>query len=155
MSRPLGLGLSRADRVRAPGRQAQFRARQQNRPAPGGAGPSGTGGGGGGGGGGSRGFDYSMPPDKEPPVGYICYRCGQKGHWIQDCPTNDDPANQDRKRFVRVTGIPRSFLKTVEAPVGAEGSSGGAMLTADGGFVMAMPDQYVCLFLTLLLHSEY
>jgi protein MPE1 len=24
-------------------------------------------------------FDYSMPTDKEPPVGYICYRCGQKG----------------------------------------------------------------------------
>jgi len=24
-------------------------------------------------------FDYSLPPDKEPPVGYICYRCGQKG----------------------------------------------------------------------------
>jgi len=24
-------------------------------------------------------FDYSMPTDKEPPTGYICYRCGQKG----------------------------------------------------------------------------
>lgn len=81
-----------------------------------------------------------MLPDKEPPNGYICYRCGQKGHWIQNCPTIDDPAAQERKRFVRVTGIPRSFLKTVETPVGAEGSSTGAMLTADGGFVMAVPD---------------
>ena len=26
-------------------------------------------------------FDYSLPPDKDPPVGYICYRCGQKGAW--------------------------------------------------------------------------
>lgn len=87
-------------------------------------------------------FEYSMSgqTDKEPPVGYICYRCGQKGHWIQDCPQNDDPAALERKRFVRVTGIPRSFLKTVEAAPGAEGSSAGAMLTADGGFVMAVPD---------------
>lgn len=58
-----------------------------------------------------------------------------------NCPENDDPAAAERKRFVRVTGIPRSFLKTVETPVGAEGSSGGAMLTADGGFVKAVPDQ--------------
>lgn len=63
------------------------------------------------------------------------------GHWIQNCPTNDDPTAQDRKRFVRVTGIPRSFLKTVETPTTGEGSSGGAMLTADGGFVRAVPDQ--------------
>ena len=42
---------------------------------------------------------------------------------------------------MRVTGIPRSFLKTVETPIEGEGSSGGAMLTADGGFVRAVPDQ--------------
>ncbi|XAO21566.1 hypothetical protein I312_100319 [Cryptococcus bacillisporus CA1280] len=89
----------------------------------------------------SQKYDFSLGPEKEPPVGYICYRCGQKGHWIQNCPENDDPAAAERKRFVRVTGIPRSFLKTVETPVGAEGSSGGAMLTADGGFVKAVPDQ--------------
>ncbi|GMK53944.1 hypothetical protein CspeluHIS016_0105300 [Cutaneotrichosporon spelunceum] len=103
--------------------------------------PLGRPGGGAGGGGGPPGkFDFSVAPDKEPPLGYICYRCGQKGHWIQNCPSNDDPAAQDRKRFVRVTGIPRSFLKTVETPTTGEGSSGGAMLTADGGFVRAVPD---------------
>jgi protein MPE1 len=62
------------------------------------------------------------------------------GHWIQDCPTNEDPAAQDRKRFVRVTGIPRSFLQTTSAPEAGEGSSAGVMLTADGGFVKAAPD---------------
>jgi protein MPE1 len=62
------------------------------------------------------------------------------GHWIQDCPNGDDPNLAEGKRFQRVTGIPRSFLKTVETP-GTEGSSGGAMLTADGGFVQAMPDK--------------
>lgn len=129
--------------TRAPGRQQQFR----NRAAaarPGGAGGSAPGASTGPGGS-ARGqggqFDYSLPPDREPPHGYICYRCGQKGHWIQNCPINDDPAASDRKRFNRVTGIPRSFLKTVEAPNTGEGSSAGAMLTADGGFVMAMPDQ--------------
>lgn len=23
-----------------------------------------------------------------PPPNYICYRCGNRGHWIQLCPTN-------------------------------------------------------------------
>jgi protein MPE1 len=45
--------------------------------------PPGVGAGAGGRGGGAAGvggrFDYSMPTDKEPPTGYICYRCGQKG----------------------------------------------------------------------------
>ncbi|WWC70707.1 uncharacterized protein I206_104658 [Kwoniella pini CBS 10737] len=86
-------------------------------------------------------YGFGTEHDKEPPTGYICYRCGKKGHWIESCPDNEDPAANERKRFVRVTGIPRSFLKTVETPGGVEGSSGGAMLTADGGFVMAMPDQ--------------
>lgn len=85
-------------------------------------------------------FDFSVAPDKEPPVGYLCYKCGQKGHWIQNCPENNDPQAQG-KRYVRVTGIPRMFLKTVETPTTGEGSSGGAMLTADGGFVRAVADQ--------------
>jgi protein MPE1 len=42
-----------------------------------------------------------------------------------------------------VTGIPRSLLKQVETPEEGQGSSGGAMLTADGGFVRAVPDQRV------------
>lgn len=46
--------------------------------------PPGVGGAGGGRGGGAAGagagrFDYSMPTDKEPPTGYICYRCGHRG----------------------------------------------------------------------------
>ncbi|WWC62505.1 uncharacterized protein I303_105101 [Kwoniella dejecticola CBS 10117] len=86
-------------------------------------------------------YGFGTEHDKEPPTGYICYRCGKKGHWIENCPDNEDPAANERKRFVRVTGIPRSFLKTVETPGGVEGSSGGAMLTADGGFVRAVPDQ--------------
>lgn len=84
-------------------------------------------------------FNASMAPDGEPPVGYICYRCGQKGHWIQNCPQNEE-GGQEQKRYNRVTGIPRRFLETVASPAEGEGSSGGAMLTADGGFVQARPD---------------
>ena len=25
-------------------------------------------------------------PDHPPPAGYVCYRCGERGHWIQLCP---------------------------------------------------------------------
>lgn len=79
---------------------------------------------------------------KPPPPGYICYRCGQKGHWIQDCPTNNDRAWDDRPRIKRTTGIPKSFLTEVAGPgTGTEGGPAGMMVTAEGGFVVARPDK--------------
>ncbi|KAI1126429.1 DWNN domain-containing protein [Nemania abortiva] len=88
-------------------------------------------------------------PDHEPPNGYICYRCGQKGHWIQLCPTNDNPDFDNRPRVKRTTGIPRSFLKTVDKSAlqqtGADGEEvkppSGLMVNADGEFVIAEPDK--------------
>ncbi|KAI1176552.1 DWNN domain-containing protein [Nemania sp. FL0916] len=88
-------------------------------------------------------------PDHEPPNGYICYRCGQKGHWIQMCPTNDNPDFDNRPRVKRTTGIPRSFLKTVDKSAlqqtGADGEEvkppAGLMVNADGEFVIAEPDK--------------
>ncbi|CAJ2502703.1 Uu.00g100970.m01.CDS01 [Anthostomella pinea] len=88
-------------------------------------------------------------PDHEPPNGYICYRCGQKGHWIQVCPTNDNPEFDNRPRVKRTTGIPRSFLKTVDKSAmqqtGADGEElkppSGVMVNADGDFVIAEPDK--------------
>ncbi|KAK3064604.1 Protein mpe1, partial [Teratosphaeriaceae sp. CCFEE 6253] len=50
-------------------------------------------------------------PDKPLPPGYTCHRCGEKGHWIQACPTNNDPTFDGRPKFRRTTGIPRSMLK--------------------------------------------
>ena len=41
-------------------------------------------GGGAGGGGGAAGGMMMRPP---PPT-YRCYRCGQQGHFINQCPTN-------------------------------------------------------------------
>lgn len=87
-------------------------------------------------------------PDHEPPNGYVCHRCGEKGHWIQMCPTNDNPEYNDRPRIKRTTGIPKSFLKTVDkATVLAQGGDedgskpSGVMVTADGEFVVAQPDK--------------
>lgn len=88
-------------------------------------------------------------PDKPLPPGYTCHRCGQQGHWIQACPTNNDPNFDGRPKFKRTTGIPRSFLKVVEKPEGAEGEDGkidmsklppGVMYTATGEWVIAEAD---------------
>lgn len=88
-------------------------------------------------------------PDHPPPPGYICYRCGEKGHWIQVCPTNDDPTYENRPRVKRTTGIPRSFLKTVEKPsaLATDGTvddtkqPAGIMVNAEGEWVIAEPDK--------------
>ncbi|KAL8953512.1 MAG: hypothetical protein Q9222_000659 [Ikaeria aurantiellina] len=88
-------------------------------------------------------------PDRPPPQGYVCYRCGEKGHWIQACPTNDDPSYVNRPRVKRTTGIPRSFLKTVERPTAVANDGtvdetkqpAGVMVNADGEWVVAEPDK--------------
>ncbi|RPA82393.1 DWNN-domain-containing protein [Ascobolus immersus RN42] len=101
------------------------------------------------------GFKKNAPPvpSHPPPTGYICYRCGEKGHWIQACPTNSDPNYDGRPRVKRTTGIPRSFLKTVEKPLPPTANSGldgqtslpqqpsAVMVNADGQFVIAEPDK--------------
>ena len=88
-------------------------------------------------------------PDHAPPPGYICYRCGEKGHWIQACPTNNDPTFDGRPRVKRTTGIPRSFLKTVEKPTALANDGtvddskqpSGIMVNAEGEWVIAEPDK--------------
>ena len=88
-------------------------------------------------------------PDHPPPPGYICYRCGEKGHWIQACPTNNDPTFDGRPRVKRTTGIPRSFLKTVEKPTALANDGtvddtkqpSGIMVNAEGEWVIAEPDK--------------
>jgi protein MPE1 len=86
--------------------------------------------------------------DNEPPQGYVCYRCGEKGHWIKECPTNDDPNYENKPRIKRTTGIPRSFLKTVDKQTALSGDGSedskppsGVMVNAEGQFVIAEPDR--------------
>jgi len=69
------------------------------------------------------------------------------GHWIQACPTNENPDFEGKPRFKRTTGIPKSFLKTVEKPAdGADaddlgGNGASVMITGDGSFVTVQPDR--------------
>ncbi|KAG6833007.1 hypothetical protein H0H87_012593 [Tephrocybe sp. NHM501043] len=77
--------------------------------------------------------------DRPLPPSYVCYRCGQKGHWIQDCPTNNDREFDNRPRIKRTTGIPRSMLKAVTNPNSGELGQG-IMVTPEGGYVVAQPD---------------
>ncbi|KXN87414.1 hypothetical protein AN958_08845 [Leucoagaricus sp. SymC.cos] len=76
--------------------------------------------------------------DRPLPASYVCYRCGKKGHWIQDCPTNNDREYDHKPRIKRTTGIPRSMLKAVENPNGDIAQ--GVMVTPEGGYVVAQPD---------------
>ncbi|THC95493.1 hypothetical protein EYZ11_005008 [Aspergillus tanneri] len=87
-------------------------------------------------------------PDHPPPPGYLCYRCREKGHWIQACPTNNDPKFDGKYRVKRSTGIPRSLQTKVEKPetIALDGSNEelrntGVMVNADGDFVIAKPDK--------------
>jgi len=78
-------------------------------------------------------------PNHDPPPGYVCRRCNIKGHWIQACPTNDDPDFKPVFQAKRTTGIPQSFLKKVEKPIDEEAAKG-VMLNADGEYVQVMAD---------------
>ena len=104
-------------------------------------------------------------PDHPPPPGYLCYRCREKGtywsvhtrglifltrpyagHWIQACPTNNDPKFDGKYRVKRSTGIPRSLQTKVEKPdplpLDSEDlRNTGVMVNADGDFVIAKPDK--------------
>ncbi|BCS30316.1 cleavage polyadenylation factor subunit MPE1 [Aspergillus puulaauensis] len=87
-------------------------------------------------------------PDHPPPPGYLCYRCREKGHWIQACPTNNDPKFDGKYRVKRSTGIPRSLQTKIEKPESLilDGSTEelrntGVMVNADGDFIVTKPDQ--------------
>ena len=67
-----------------------------------------------------------------PPEGYICYRCGEKGHYINECPTMGDKNYDNRPRLKRTTGIPKTFLKTVEKK---DNMDSNVMLTQTGELV--------------------
>ncbi|KAI5150175.1 hypothetical protein ENBRE01_1341 [Enteropsectra breve] len=73
---------------------------------------------------------------KEPPENYVCFRCGNKGHFIQHCPTNNDK-NFDIVKIKRPSGIPKDFL--VKTQAAAETNTNTAMLVMDDGFVTAQP----------------
>lgn len=85
-------------------------------------------------------YNQRFDPGAKPPPGYICHRCQQTGHFIRFCPTNDDPSYNFR-RPKPATGIPRSFLKPVEAPTSGAGENAPRLLLPDATFAVAIPNQ--------------
>lgn len=71
---------------------------------------------------------------KDPPENYVCFRCGNKGHFIQHCPTNADK-NFDILKVKKPSGIPKDFLVKVDGEV----EGGKSVLVTDEGFVKANP----------------
>lgn len=83
------------------------------------------------------GHTNSAYPDRapKPSSNYVCHRCNRPGHWIDQCPTNGDPA-YDRIKVRAPTGIPRSMLRQVDAP-----ESGTGLQDSSGHFVTLQPNE--------------
>lgn len=71
-----------------------------------------------------------------PPESYVCFRCGNKGHFIQHCPTNEDKAF-DIARIRKPSGIPRDFLVPVKEQ--DVNTNTGMLVTPEGYYVKAQP----------------
>ncbi|XP_069566073.1 E3 ubiquitin-protein ligase RBBP6-like isoform X1 [Brachyistius frenatus] len=69
------------------------------------------------------------------PVNYTCYRCGNTGHHIRNCPSSRDKNFEAPPRIKKSTGIPRSFMVEVDDP-----SIKGAMLTNCGRYAIPAID---------------
>ncbi|KAG5858757.1 DWNN domain-containing protein [Encephalitozoon hellem] len=85
----------------------------------------------------SQGHHHSTQKyNKAVPESYVCFRCGQKGHYIQNCHTNQDKAF-DILRIRKPSGIPKDFL----VPVSGESvpSNAAMLVTPEGGYVKAQP----------------
>ncbi|KAJ3415740.1 E3 ubiquitin-protein ligase rbbp6 [Chytridiales sp. JEL 0842] len=78
---------------------------------------------------------------RPPPPGYVCFRCAQKGHFINECPTIGDQ-NFDRVNVKRTTGIPKMFLRVVDENAAKQltGPNRNVMVTQNGELVMATPN---------------
>ncbi|XP_075942602.1 uncharacterized protein LOC142945120 isoform X2 [Anarhichas minor] len=69
------------------------------------------------------------------PANYTCYRCGNTGHHIRNCPVSADKSFEAPMRIKKSTGIPRSFMVEVDDP-----NTKGAMLTNCGRYAIPSID---------------
>jgi len=79
-----------------------------------------------------------------PPPSYICYRCRQPGHFIQDCPNNSiaDGGDENTATHARraPVGIPQVMLRRVAATTEG-GDAAGGFQAADGSLVRMVADE--------------
>ncbi|CAN0876596.1 E3 ubiquitin ligase PQT3-like [Linum grandiflorum] len=92
----------------------------------------------------SRGFGWDSRKRKHPfsslppPNGYVCHRCGIKGHFIQDCPTNGDPNYDHSKRMRASAATPSAAAESEAAAPATSNSSGG------GSYTVVVPPELHC-----------
>jgi hypothetical protein len=68
-----------------------------------------------------------------PHGGYRCHKCGEAGHFIQDCPLNTEEGRAGKVRQAR--GIPKTFLESIsEAEASKVGT--GAFVSSEGDLVI-------------------
>nr|XP_019958579.1 PREDICTED: E3 ubiquitin-protein ligase RBBP6-like isoform X2 [Paralichthys olivaceus] len=81
-------------------------------------------------------MNYSKKFGTVLPANYTCYRCGNTGHHIRNCPTSGQDKNFEAPlRIKKSSGIPRSFMVEVDDP-----SVKGAMLTNCGRYAIPAID---------------
>ncbi|RVE69283.1 hypothetical protein OJAV_G00076270 [Oryzias javanicus] len=69
------------------------------------------------------------------PENYTCFRCGNAGHHIRNCPTSGDKNFEAPQRLKKSSGIPRSFMVEVDDP-----SIKGVMVTNCGRYAIPAID---------------
>ena len=50
-----------------------------------------------------KGFSENPMVERQPHAGYICFRCGEKGHFINACPTLGDKDYDNRPKLKKTT----------------------------------------------------
>ncbi|XP_049924463.1 E3 ubiquitin-protein ligase RBBP6-like isoform X3 [Epinephelus moara] len=80
-------------------------------------------------------MNYNKKFGTQLPSSYTCYRCGNIGHHIRNCPNSGDKNNEPPVRIKKSTGIPRSFMVEVDDP-----NMKGAMLTNCGRYAIPAID---------------
>ncbi|KYQ94140.1 hypothetical protein DLAC_04426 [Tieghemostelium lacteum] len=96
---------------------------------------------------------------KIPHANYICYRCNQPGHFIQQCPTNGDP-KFDHHKMKKASGIPKTFLKPLNAQLNSQSNSTtgpSTVLLPHGGVAVVMQNEteFTRLAKAISLEEEY
>jgi len=88
--------------------------------------------------GGGRGAGRGTRPDGPPGPGYICFKCNQGGHWIQDCPLAAD-TTVEIVRTKHAYGIPQTKL---------EATTGGILVapTGESTQLVAAEDEFNKMF---------
>lgn len=79
-----------------------------------------------------------------PPPNYVCHRCGRPGHYIQHCPTNNDPRFNKppaQKPQQRMLGVPTTAVTKVQDLTEVD-THGKLVFQTSDGYNVVQPSQH-------------